>query len=85
MKDIWGAISDETRRKILILLKSRPHTAGEISDQFTLAPSTVSHHLKVLEEGDLICSNRRAQTIVYSLNEARFKELKDDVRTLIDL
>ena len=35
----WGALSDDTRREIVILLRSRPHTAGEISDQFSLSPA----------------------------------------------
>lgn len=75
MKDAWEAISDRTRREILTLLKSRPHTAGEIADQFELSASTVSHHLSVLKQGGLIQSSKRAQTIIYSLNTTVFQEL----------
>lgn len=75
MKDVWEALSDKTRREILDLLKSRPHTAGEISDQFSLSASTVSHHLSVLKESGLVKTSKRAQTIIYSLNTTVFQEL----------
>ena len=75
MKDVWEAMSDKTRREILDLLKSRPHTAGEISDQFSLSASTVSHHLSVLKESGLVKTSKRAQTIIYSLNTTVFQEL----------
>ncbi len=83
MKDAWEAISDRTRREILGLLKSRPHTAGEIADQFSLSASTVSHHLSVLKEGGLIKAQKRAQTIIYSLNTAVFQEIVNAVADFI--
>ena len=64
MKSVWGALSDKTRREILTLLKNRPHTAGEIADQFELSAATVSHHLSVLKESRLICAEKRSQTII---------------------
>lgn len=79
MKTAWEALSDGTRREILTLLRSRPHTAGEISDQFSLSPSTVSHHLSVLKEGGLVIANKRAQTILYSLDQGGFLKLLDAV------
>lgn len=75
MSEVWNALSDDTRREILSLLKKRPHTAGEIADQFELAHATVSHHIGVLKESGLIKANRRAQTIIYSLNTAVVKEM----------
>lgn len=79
MKNAWSALSDDTRREILAMLKNRPHTAGEISDQFELSPATVSHHLSVLKGCGLIKCERRAQTLIYSINlpalQALAKEL----------
>lgn len=75
MRDVWGALSDKTRREILTLLKSRPHTAGELSDQFDLTAATVSHHLAVLKEAELVTARRRAQTIIYSLNAAVLQDM----------
>lgn len=79
MKDVWGALSDGTRREILTLLKSRPHTAGELCDQFELTGATVSHHLSVLKEAELVKTTRRAQTIIYSLNTAVFQRMMKTV------
>ncbi len=66
-RDPWKALADETRREILKLLKGRPHTAGEIADQFLLSAATVSHHLAVLKEAGLVGVDRRAQTLIYSI------------------
>ncbi len=66
--DVWGALADGTRREILDLLRSRPYTAGEIADQFSLSAATVSHHLAVLREARLVSTTRRAQTIIYALD-----------------
>ncbi len=79
MKNAWEALSDGTRREILSLLRSRPHTAGEISDQFSLSASTVSHHLGVLRESGLVLRTRRAQTLIYSLDEGAFKRLLTEI------
>ena len=54
--DAWEALSDRTRREILTMLKHRPHTAGEIADQFELSGATVSHHLSVLRESGFLHS-----------------------------
>ncbi len=77
--DGWEAMSDATRREILTMLKHRPHTAGEIADQFELSGATVSHHLCVLRESGLALCERRAQTLIYSLNRAAFRALADEL------
>lgn len=83
MKNAWEALSDGTRREILTLLKNRPYTAGEIYDQFTLSASTISHHLSVLREGGLILQSRRAQTLIYSLDEGAFKRLLKEINEFL--
>ena len=83
MKNGWAALSDATRREILTLLKSRPHTAGEIADQFSLAHATVSHHLGVLKEAGLVKTARRAQTILYSLDPAGFRGLAAELSAFL--
>ncbi len=75
MREVWSALTDKTRREILKMLKSRPHTAGEISDQFDLTAATVSHHLSVLKEAQLVKTCRRAQTIIYSLNTTVLQDM----------
>ncbi len=73
--DVWGALADRTRREILDLLRDRPHTAGEIADQFSLTQATVSHHLAVLRQTGLVTASRRAQTIIYTLDPRAFRKL----------
>ncbi len=75
MRDVWSALSDKTRREILMLLKSRPHTAGELCDQFDLTAATVSHHLSVLREANLVKTRRRAQTVIYSINTTVLQDM----------
>ena len=82
MRNVWEALSDSTRREILKMLKVRPHTAGELADQFSLSAATVSHHLSVLRESGLITGERRAQTIIYHLNTT---VVQDMMRALADL
>ena len=72
MKNAWGALSDDTRREILSL-------PGEISDQFELSPATVSHHLSVLKGCGLIKCERRAQTLIYSINLPAFHALAKEL------
>ena len=82
--DVWGALADETRREILDLLKSRPYTAGEIADQFSLSAATVSHHLAVLRENRLVTATRRAQTIIYSLDPRNLRRLMNGLAEFLN-
>lgn len=82
MKDEWEAFSDKARRDIIKLLKKRPHTAGEIADQFELSAATVSHHLSVLKRHELIFADKRKQTIIYSLNANAVKKFRLEAKDL---
>ena len=82
--DVWGALADETRRAILDLLKSRPYTAGEIADQFSLSAATVSHHLSILRENRLVTATRRAQTIIYSLDPRNLRRLMNGLAEFLN-
>ena len=74
MKDIWGAMADPTRREILQMLQNRDMTAGEIAAQFSVSNATISHHLKILREAELIVSEKEKQTITYRINMTVFQE-----------
>ncbi|KJD52543.1 ArsR family transcriptional regulator, partial [Bacillus amyloliquefaciens] len=54
MNQTFKALADPTRRKILNLLKDRDMTAGEISDQFQMSKPSISQHLKILKQAELI-------------------------------
>ncbi|WP_345951024.1 metalloregulator ArsR/SmtB family transcription factor [Mucilaginibacter sp. PAMB04274] len=74
-RDIFQAIADPTRRSILILLASQSITAGAIADQFDAARSTVSKHIQILTECDLIESNQRGREIYYQIKMDKVKEI----------
>jgi|YelNatPaOPRAMG01_1025707.scaffolds.fasta_scaffold23050_6 DNA-binding transcriptional ArsR family regulator len=75
LNDIFKALSDETRRKILAMLSEKDLTAGEIAGRFSQSWPTISHHLEVLEKAGLITSQRDGRNIIYSLNVTVFDEV----------
>ncbi|MBT7007329.1 winged helix-turn-helix transcriptional regulator [Candidatus Falkowbacteria bacterium] len=70
-----AALSDPTRRKILELLKTETLNAGEIASNFNISKPSISHHLSILKNSDLISSVRDGQEIIYSLNVTVFDEV----------
>jgi DNA-binding transcriptional ArsR family regulator len=80
--DAFHALADPTRRAILKLLRRGSRTAGEIAAHFQLTKPTLSHHFKVLESADLVRSERRGTTIVYTLQSNVLEDLAAD---LLDL
>lgn len=74
MKDIWSAMADPTRREILNMLRKQDMTAGEIASKFDISNATISHHLKILREAELITAEKEKQTITYRINLTVFQE-----------
>ncbi|MEE0966468.1 MAG: autorepressor SdpR family transcription factor [Bacilli bacterium] len=75
MGDVFKALSDGTRRKILELLKEESMTAGEIADAFQITKPSISHHLTILKSCGLVIDERKGQNIIYSLNMTVFQEV----------
>ncbi|CAN5898181.1 autorepressor SdpR family transcription factor [soil metagenome] len=75
MDSAFKALSDPTRRDILRLLKHGPRTSGEIAQHFDAAWPTVSRHLAVLRDANLVLSTRVGQQIVYELNTSVFQDV----------
>ena len=73
-QEIFKALSDPTRRRILKLLKRGSKTAGEIAEVFPLTMGSLSHHYNVLKAADLVRGERRGQQVVYSLNTSVFED-----------
>lgn len=67
MSDIFKALADPTRRKVLELLRQRPMTAGELASHFPVSRPTMSAHFAVLREADLIDAFKIGTTITYQL------------------
>ena len=69
------ALADPIRREILNLLKSGKMTAGEITEQFDVTGASISRHLSVLKEADLIRDTREGKFIIYELNASVLEEI----------
>lgn len=74
-RDPFQAIADPTRRAILVLLASQTMTAGAIADNFDVARPTISKHIQVLNECELITSNQKGREIYYALRADKMKEI----------
>ena len=68
MNLIFKALNDETRREILELLRKSDLNAGEIAEHFDISRPSISHHLDLLKQADLVSSSKKGQFVVYSLN-----------------
>ncbi len=76
--DIFYALSDPTRRKILELLASQGElTATQIYANFQVSPPAISQHLKVLREANLVKMEKHAQQRIYQINPEAVLELED--------
>ena len=76
-RDVFQAIADPTRRAILLLLASQTMTAGAIAANFDTARPTVSKHLQILTECELLKQEQQGREIYYQINAAKMKEVSD--------
>tara|TARA_R110002126_G_scaffold24125_2_gene84301 strand:- start:204 stop:536 length:333 start_codon:yes stop_codon:yes gene_type:complete len=74
-RDIFQAISDPTRRAILVMLTSQTMTAGAIAENFDAARPTISKHIQILNECDLVEANQQGREIYYELKVEKMKEI----------
>ncbi|MEH7548405.1 MULTISPECIES: autorepressor SdpR family transcription factor [Bacillaceae] len=75
MNEAFKALSDPSRRKILHLLKKKDLSAGEIADHFNMTKPSISHHLNVLKQANLVDSEKKGQQVFYSLNTTVFEDV----------
>jgi DNA-binding transcriptional ArsR family regulator len=76
-RDVFQAIADPTRRAILLLVATQSMTAGAIASNFDTARPTVSKHLRILTECELLEQEQRGREVVYSLNPKKMKAIAD--------
>jgi ArsR family transcriptional regulator, arsenate/arsenite/antimonite-responsive transcriptional repressor len=81
-EQVFRALADPNRRRILALLKRGSRSAGEIAEEFPISMASLSHHYGVLKAADLIRSERRGQRIVYSLNTTVFEDVASTIADL---
>ena len=75
MNALFKALNDPTRRAILEMLRDGPRTAGDIADAFHFSKPTISHHLDLLRQADLVTSDKQGQFVTYTLNMTVFDEI----------
>ncbi len=76
-RDVFQAIADPTRRAILTLVASQTMTAGAIAANFDTARPTVSKHLQILTECELLKQEQNGREIYYILNAKKMKAIAD--------
>ena len=74
MSNVFKALADPTRRRVLQLLRQRPMTAGELANEFTVSKPTMSAHFAVLREADLVEPEKIGKTITYRLKISVLEE-----------
>lgn len=86
LDDLIRALGDPTRREVVRLLAHEgPMTAGELSDRFALAKSTMSGHFNVLRQAGLVLTERQGTTIVYSASLSVLEETMAAVMDAVGL
>lgn len=75
MQQTLRALADPIRREILNLLKSGRLSAGEIAEHFDVTAASISRHLSVLKEADLIRDDRQGKFIFYDINTSVLEEI----------
>ena len=77
MNKVFKALNDDTRREILRLLREQDLTAGEIAEHFKISKPSISHHLDILKQANLVIPERKGQFISYSINVTVLDELME--------
>ena len=75
MNIVFKALNDSTRRAILELLQKEDMTAGDIADKFDMSFPSISHHLDLLKQAQLVTTKKEGQYVYYSLNTTVMDEI----------
>ena len=76
-RDVFQAIADPTRRAILLLVATQSMTAGAIAANFDTARPTISKHLQILTECELLTQEQNGREMHYHINAKKMKEVAD--------
>ena len=74
-RDIFQAIADPTRRAILVLIAMQAMTPNAIAEHFDITRQSISRHLRVLSECDLLAQKQEGREIYYELKIEKMKEI----------
>ena len=76
-RDVFQAIADPTRRAIIALVAFQAMTPGAIADKFDSSRQTISKHIQILAECELLMQQQNGREIYYHFNAKRMKEIAD--------
>ncbi len=79
---VFKALNDPTRRKIVELLREKNMNAGEIAEEFNISKPSISHHLDLLKQAELIEAKKKGQFIEYNLNTSVLEDLMNWILNL---
>ena len=82
-QETFRALSDPTRRAILEKLRGGRLTAGQIANGFQMTGATISHHLSLLKEADLVRDEKQGKYIYYELNTSVVEDVMVWVSSLL--
>jgi DNA-binding transcriptional ArsR family regulator len=74
-RDIFQAIADPTRRAIIMLVALQAMTPGAIAENFDSSRQTISKHIQILRECELLGQEQHGREIYYRLNPRKFREI----------
>jgi DNA-binding transcriptional ArsR family regulator len=74
MSNVFKALSDPTRRRVLELLRERSMSAGELAEHFTVSKPAMSSHFRALRAVGLVVTERRGKSIIYHLQMSILEE-----------
>jgi DNA-binding transcriptional ArsR family regulator len=74
MSQVFKALSDPTRRRVLQLLRKGPSSAGELCEHFDVSKPTMSAHFAVLKEADLVHAEKAGKSVIYHLKLSVLEE-----------
>jgi ArsR family transcriptional regulator, arsenate/arsenite/antimonite-responsive transcriptional repressor len=75
MNIVFKALNDPIRREILEILKKQDMTAGDIAEKFDVGKPTISHHLDLLRQANLVSSIKDGQFVLYTINTTVLDEI----------
>jgi DNA-binding transcriptional ArsR family regulator len=76
-RDVFQAIADPTRRAIITLVALQAMTPGAIAGKFDSSRQTISRHIQILTECELLAQAHNGREIYYHLNPKKMKEIAD--------
>ena len=74
LNKVFTALSDDTRRQMLVLLRKGSMTAGDIAEHFDISKPSITFHLKILKDAELVRSMKKGQFVIYTLQATGFEE-----------